>query len=174
VKKLSGAEPVVVEPSSAPTSPQESAVKKPSAADSEPSEPVVEPSSGVKPFAGVEPVAGVKPFAGVKPATCMLSHGDVFVLGPETNRVMQHGVPPTAAPTQPRISLVFRHINVEMTRTAMLLKVDNARTQKASRQRAKKRTRDAAAVTMDNLPSSQRARAQVREQSFVVSVSDFP
>lgn len=93
--------------------------KEPSGADSE---PVVEPA--------VVPV--------VEPTTCMLSHGDVFVLGPETNRLMEHGVPPTAAPTQPRISLVFRHINVEMTRAAILFKVDSARTEKASRQRAKK------------------------------------
>ena len=46
-----------------------------------------------------------------------LEDGDVFVLGPQTNRSMKHAVLPLAqdAALEPRISIVVRHIATAMT-----------------------------------------------------------
>ena len=64
--------------------------------------------------------------------TQTLRHGDLFVLGPETNRQMQHCVPPQA-----RISLVFRHIQTEVTRAAMIAAADRSSVQRQARKRAR-------------------------------------
>ena len=46
-----------------------------------------------------------------------LEDGDVFVLGPQTNRTMKHAVLPLAqdAALEPRISIVVRHIATTIT-----------------------------------------------------------
>lgn len=74
--------------------------------------------------------------------TQTLRHGDLFVLGPETNRQMQHCVPPlppraSSQPPQARISLVFRHIQTEVTRTAMIAAADRSSVQRQARKRAR-------------------------------------
>ena len=42
--------------------------------------------------------------------TIPLAQGDLFCLGPETNKQLYHAVPPTDEAVAPRISLVFRDI----------------------------------------------------------------
>jgi alkylated DNA repair dioxygenase AlkB len=74
--------------------------------------------------------------------TQTLRHGDLFVLGPETNRQMQHCVPPlppraSSQPPQARISLVFRHIQTEVTGAAMIAAADRSSVQRQARKRAR-------------------------------------
>lgn len=99
--------------------------------------------------------------------TIPLRHGDLFVLGPETNEHMQHRVPPVTktavaaadeegvAP-QPRISLVFRHIHTQVSRNEVLATV-----KRSNERKARKRARDAAAagVVANLSPTDKRNRA---------------
>jgi alkylated DNA repair dioxygenase AlkB len=94
--------------------------------------------------------------------TIPLRHGDLFVLGPETNRHMQHRVPPVrittaaevgAAPL-PRISLVFRNIHTRVSRDDVLATVKRSADRKA---RKRARERDATSAAADPAPEAKRA-----------------
>ncbi len=129
--------------------------------DITPGTPIVSLSLGTTRDLQLRPVPGTADQAALKVTsesdtaahTVALRHGDIFVLGPQTNQQMQHCVPPVKAAAaisaaaddaaddavspQARISLVFRSIRTHVPRAEML-----AAAKRSISQKAKKRLHD--------------------------------
>lgn len=95
------------------------------------------------------------------PIVCVLRPGDVFMLGPITNSLFQHSVPPVALEKEierengafgPRISIVCRHVNTIVSREEMPSKVS------ASIEKSK--VRDAAEVASKKKEQNKSQAAQ--------------
>ncbi len=97
----------------------------------------------------------------------VLGPGDLFVLGPRTNELHRHAIVPVKDETlirrarghvvQPRISIVFRDIATQITRTTMRTKAATAaRARARAQQRKAERTRAAAAAAA--APVAKRAK----------------
>jgi hypothetical protein len=78
----------------------------------------------------------------------VMEPGSLFVLGPETNRLLQHSIVPESdetctdrekEPLQPRISLVARHISTVLSRRELRCRIDASVRGKMARAAAKQR-----------------------------------
>jgi alkylated DNA repair dioxygenase AlkB len=78
----------------------------------------------------------------------VMEPGSLFVLGPETNRLLQHSIVPESdetridrekEPLQPRISLVARHISTVLSRRELRCRIDHSVRNKVARAAAKQR-----------------------------------